>query len=248
VSRKRRLLGIPSYHPPPHDALTVEWTAEGEALLGKMSDQRAAEALGVSRVAVAAHRRELGIAAFGRQPVKIRWTRKQLGALGGRSDRELAERLGVSKASVTKKRLELGIPAFSESRRVVITRELRRLLGLPPSVARRKTGLKFDTIRKLRDRLGIAAPRLIDVPWTKAALAKLGKLPDARLAADLGVDLSAVRGRRIQRGIPPFRAWRRWTEREVALLRSSLSDEEIARRVKRKPHSVRAKRRSLQKR
>ncbi len=242
VTIKRRILGIPSFNAPPHDAHTVNWTADEEAMLGKVSDAQLAEILGRSRAAVYLRRRMLGIRSSKPGPIKIRWTKRRLVRLGKDTDDAIARELGVHSSSVQRKRLELGIAAWVAKGPVVVTRELRRLLRSPNTVVHARTGLKNDTINDLREKFGIAAPpNFIDTPWTPEAIARLGKVPDARLAAELGVCLSAVRGRRLAAKRPPSRPQRRWAAGEVKLLRSRLSLEALSERLGRSVATIRAK-------
>jgi len=240
VCRKRLLLGIPPCNPKRHHPLAHDWTSEEEALLGTAPDARVACELGMSRMSVYTRRSALGIPAFGPRPRVIRWSRRWLAQLGKRSDDEIANAMGVHPSSVTKKRRLLRIPAIGGAGVVEVTPALRRLLRLPNVVVVQRTGLKNDTIVRLRRELGIRAPLFIDVPWTKQALRRLGKVPDARLAEEIGVCVSAVRGRRLRAGIGPSRPTRRFEARERSLLVSGLPASEIARRLRRPLPAVRA--------
>lgn len=232
VNRKRRILGIPSFRPPPHTKSVKAWRPREEAMLGTKSDHDLARQLGCSVAAVSIRRRTLGIPAFGRVAVPVRWTKRWLRRLGKLSDAALARQMGVALITVNRKRRALGIPVGYAQGAVVFTPELRRLLREPNTVVRRRTGLKAETIRRLRAEHGIPSPPTFhDKPWTKRALARLGKIPDAKLAHELGVCTSAVRGRRLRAGIPASRPWRRFTAEERALLRSDLPVAALARRI-----------------
>lgn len=243
VRRKRHLLGIPPCFPPPgfeEDRST--WGAKEEALLGTASDAKVAHRIRRPLSAVSLRRMQLGVPAFRPHRARFDWTAKRIGLLGKRTDREVAEELGVLFATVKKKRLELRIPAYYEARRVVVTPELKRLLRLPTTVARNISGLKADTITELRRRLGIKAPRLSELPWTRAAIAKLGTMPDKKLARELGVSLTTVYLRRHAHGVEPYRRWRRWTKKELKLLDSNLTTNEIAGKLGRSVLVVRRRR------
>lgn len=159
VGTKRRVLGIAPFHPPPHLKFVKVWRRREEALLGTMSDRELAERLRCSTPAVSQRRRELGIPAFRPQAAPIRWTRRRLSRLGKVSDESLAREMGVTMIAVNFKRRRLGIPPFREVGRVVLSPELRRLLGQPTSVVRRRTGLEARTIARLRSEHDIPPPR-----------------------------------------------------------------------------------------
>lgn len=243
VNRKRRILGISSFHPPPHRKAERRWLPWEEKLLGAMSDAKVAKRIGCSVLSVSLRRRQLGIPRFGRLPAPIRWTRRWLSKLGKVTDRALAREMGVSVSAVVQRRRLLGIPARYEKRVVAMTPALRRLLREPNIVVERRTGLKTDTIVKLRKEHGIPPPPAFrDRPWTRAAMKRLGKVPDAQLARELGVCMSAVRGRRLRAGIPAFRPWRRFTPAERNLLRSELPVEELVPLLGRPTKTIRAAR------
>lgn len=63
--------------------------------------------------------------------------------------------------------------------------------------------------------------------WTAEQEARLGKVPDGRLAKELGISLMAVFHRRRKLGIAPFGKRRQWTAEEEAML-GVLTDTEIA--------------------
>jgi hypothetical protein len=246
VGRKRRELGIPSVLPPPHDKLRAfPWTAAQLRLLGTMTDAEVARRIRVSAPVVHRQRVRMGICAFKPPPPRIRWTRRMISALGKRSDAEVAERLRIGMGSVKKKRESLKIPPHFEKRPVRRDAGLRRLLRVPPSVARRQSGLKYETLGLLRAQYGIEVSRRRDLPWKNGALKRLGSMPDKQLAEELGVALSTVRDKRRALGIPPWRRWRRWTAEEIAVLRSPLTIDELTRQLNHPPGSIQAKRLEL---
>jgi hypothetical protein len=243
VNRKRRILGIPSFHPPPHRKAERRWLRREEKLLGTVSDAKVAKLLGCSVLSASLRRRQLGIPRFGRLAIPIRWTHRWLARLGKVTDKALALEMGVSVSAVVQRRRLLGSPARYEKRVVEMTPELRRLLREPNIVVERRTGLKTDTIVKLRREHGIPPPPAFrDRPWTKGARRKLGKVPDGQLARELGVRMSAVRGRRLRAGIPAFRPWRRFSPAERNLLRSDLPVEDLVRLPGRPAKNLRAAR------
>jgi len=71
------------------------------------------------------------------------------------------------------------------------------------------------------------------------------RLPDDKLAGQLGRTMFAIQTRRIAFGIAKFNAqWRSWSEKEISLL-GKLPDEEIAWRLGRTLDSVKVRRGKL---
>jgi hypothetical protein len=245
VVRKRLILGIPAFHPRQyHGPQGHLWSPQELALLGTMSDADVGKEVGLSSSAVNMKRLSLGIPAFKPAAPRVDWSEGKLALLGAAPDMEVARRLLISEVTVKRHRLRRGIAASGERRPVAPTRELVALLHLQTSEVQRRTGLKDDTIRALRERLGIPAPRAAGWRWTAAALARLGREPDARIAGDLGLTKERVAEKRRQLGIPPQRRWRRWTAEETALL-GTAPDPVVARRIGRATGQVSAKRGSL---
>ena len=218
VRRKRHVLGIPPFHPPPYPQVERNWLPREDRILGTLSDKVAAARIGCSRVLVSLRRRHLGIPAFGRAPLPFRWTRRWLSRLGKEPDNRLAGDMGVSRKIVAEKRAELGIPAVRDARKVALTPELRRLLRQPSAIVRRRTGLGETTISALRRRLGIPPPRRSsEALWTRKSIERLGKVRDGELARELGVGVSTVSRRRKKAGIPSWRPSRRPLQRKPRL-------------------------------
>ena len=83
-----------------------KWSEAETALLGSMSDQAAAEQVGVSMWTARVKRLRLGIPTFHpNQP----WTLEHTAMLGKLSDGEVARRTGRTRAAVITKRRGLGI-------------------------------------------------------------------------------------------------------------------------------------------
>lgn len=205
VQRKRSLLGIPAYHPwRASGNMGHPWSPEELSLLGRMSDGDVGREIGLSGSAVYWKRRRLGIPAFQPAPRAVDWTEEKLALLGTVYDEEAAERLGVAVGTVGRHRQRLGIPSYRDRRRARRKKEIVALLHLPTSELRRRTGVTSARIAKLRREFGIRAPRLSEWRWSAAALARLGKDPDARIAADLGCSRQTVAKKRLALGIP---AW-----------------------------------------
>jgi len=94
------------------------WTAEEDALLGTMTDQRLARRLGRGQGAVARRRRELGVPAYRARVPQVRreWAQGEDALLGTMTDKDLAERLGCRTQEVYSRRRRLGIPPFCHGR------------------------------------------------------------------------------------------------------------------------------------
>jgi hypothetical protein len=249
VRRKRTLLGIPPYTPPPAGANPGhDWSPREIALLGTMPDQKLADRLGIGVGAVAHKRQVLHISPAKPKPRPIRWTKTMLSLLGEHPDSEVGRRYGISTSRVKLKRRALGIAAHTDQRAVVRTPELIALLRLPSTVVRQRTGLKWDTIRQLRHEYGIEAPTYFEVRWPPEVIARLGTVPDAEIARERGISCHRVSSKRRSLGIPPpQRAWQRWRPHDLALL-GTLPDEEVAARLGRSVANVRAKRQELERR
>jgi hypothetical protein len=207
VQRQRRLLGIPSFAPPPYPRLPqIQWGPEEIALLGTMSDEKLARKLGVSRDTVCRQRHLRNIPPFRSRRPDAQWTPAMLELLGKLPDPELAQRFGITVKAIKGKRRQLAIPCPVTWGAIVPTATLRRLLGAPATEVRRRTGLGLHTIAELRRKLGIQARRLTR-PWQDAEIALLGTAPDQEIAQRLGRTVSAVYGKRrhlqVRRAPPP---------------------------------------------
>lgn len=87
-----------------------EWSAEADALLGTMSDQKVSQQLGTfSREAVRKRRGELGIPCY--RDATRPWTPETDALLGTMHDIALARKLGVTRTRVWNRRRLLGISA-----------------------------------------------------------------------------------------------------------------------------------------
>jgi hypothetical protein len=106
VELRRRKLHIPSVNP--RGPRPNAWTPSETALLGTASDKAVAKRLGRTVVAVAIHRKCLGI----RNPHNefVPWTPEETALLGKMRDEEVARRTGRPLGSVSVKRLTLRLP------------------------------------------------------------------------------------------------------------------------------------------
>jgi hypothetical protein len=244
VCYARHVRGIPAFRQYLGSPRSFPWTAEDLAMLGKLSDHEVAKTLGLSPSTVARKRRILGIPPFVPRPATLELPEEGLSLLGQLSDAEVAQRYGYTKEQITNKRKDLGIPPLSY-RRVARTPELAELLRLPTTEAMRRTGLKGETIAKIRRELGIKAARIWEGRWSPSILDRLGKEPDAAIARDTGFTVAAVKSRRQALSIPAFRPKRRWQPEDLALLNTSAPDHEIAERLGRSLEAVRLQRNKL---
>lgn len=216
VQRKRWVLGIPAYHA--HDSAPRGrwWSPEEIAMLGKVSDRSLARELGLSTATVSIQRTRRGIPPWRERPPRVVWTKAMLRQVGRIPDEELARRHGISGASVLQKRRQLGLPPVVERKSVEVTPELLAALRLPWSEACRRTGLNHNVIRALQKRYGIRPPRASELRYSKAVVARMGKEPDSRIAADIGASPSAVHQKRRSLGIPAYDGHRRRPKRRRA--------------------------------
>ena len=77
-----------------------------------------------------------------------------------------------------------------------------------------------------------------------AIIPRLGQVSDRVIAEECGVSIRCVGQWRQARGIPAYLPERQWTRRELRLL-GTMSDAELARKLRRTPHGVKTKRRSM---
>ncbi len=202
VKRKRQLLEISPFSPPPHDLSGgFPWAPEDLALLGKMPDNQVATTIGISPTSVCRKRLQLKIQPFAPSPPVIAWTEEMIEPMGRVPDIQVAQRYGISTITVRRKRSQLSIPGVVDCGMVVPNSELRQLLRLPTSEVRRRTGLCWATIRNLRQELGIPDPYA--TRWSPEVIGRLGRKPDTQIAREIGLSPSRVRIKRHSLGIPP---------------------------------------------
>ena len=220
VGRKRRILGIPPFtEQTASRSRAYPWAPEDLARLGKVSDRALARELGLATTTVTNKRQTLGIPPWRPRPPTVAWTpamRRQLGRL---SDLEIARRYAISSGTVVLERRRLGIPPVMDRRGVEHSPALLELLRLPPSEARRRTGLTFLTLAALRERYGIRSLRASELRYTSEVVARMGKESDEAIAADLGCSSSAVRHKRQSLGIPAYQGFRKLPRKRRATRR-----------------------------
>ncbi|MFW6193460.1 MAG: hypothetical protein ACOC83_08225, partial [Gemmatimonadota bacterium] len=243
VTYKRTLLGIPPYCTPVHEGSPF-WTAERLALLGQLPDHRLARRWRVSSTTVANRRRKLGIPPKEPRPPKVHWTDPMRSRLGRDPDAAVARRLGIGVRAVREERERLAVPPFRPSRKKVRrSPALRPILQRSTKEITADTDVSAPTVRALRRELAVPPPPRASA-WTPAALEKLGTVPDAVLAAELGLKPDTVRKKRYQHGIRKKPSPRRWTPREDELVRAH-PPREAARRTRRTLKAVHHRRRIL---
>lgn len=242
VSYKRLMLGIEPYTARASRTQGRRWRAWELKLLGKKPDTHVARRVRLSVAVVAYKRRGLGIPSSGNWGRRIEWTPELMAALGRISDAEIARRFRISKPSVQAKRQELGIEPFQEESRIVRRPRLASVARMPAAEASRQFSVSESFVRRLRAEYGVKGEDG-RFRWTPELLSRLGTVPDAELAAELGLVAETVGQRRRKEGVPTLvPGW--WRPEEVALLGAE-PDREVAVRLGRSLHAVRGKRRLM---
>jgi hypothetical protein len=243
VMRQRRFLGIAAVGRSIAHGRHF-WTPRRVALLGTAPDGEIARRLKLAVSTVCHRRRVLGIAPFTPAATGPRWTRAMLRLLGTLADREVAERFGIPLRTVRAKRWRRGTPARPGRRlKIARTADLARLLRRLNEEVRRATGLSTMTVYRLRRELGVPNPPRPSV-WTPAALARLGTVPDAELARELGVGAAYVAQRRQRLGLLRHRRWTPQEERQLGIA----PNRHLAERLGRSLGAVELRRRLLARR
>lgn len=272
VHFKRQRLGIPAFRP----HRRIRWSEEMLELLGRVRDSDVAEQYGIPKKSVYLKRTKLGIpAAFAsglmvvRTPeiadllrlptlevqrrsglsvetikrlraeldisaptlVRWRWDLEILARLGKEPDATLARDFGVPLSSVENKRRALGIPPFRPRRG---SRPKRQPVGVSPEDERTPSEVERTSAR----------PRCV---LTEELAARLGQIPDAKLAELAGVSAVTIVAERQRRGIEAFRLRRadiEWTPEMIAQL-GTAGDREVAQALGISQTCVRRKRARL---
>ncbi len=179
-----------------------------------------------------------------RKKTELKWPRRLLALLGKRSDLEIARRAGISPHVVARERRRLGIAPFryKPPRIIPRNREVAAIVRKPIDEACEILVIAARTVQTIRKELGISRPPRPD-PWTKSALDRLGTVPDAEIAAELGIRVNRVVKKRLAIGRPPA-LLRPWTPEEDALL-GTRPDAEIATKIKRTSKAVEQRRKRI---
>jgi hypothetical protein len=181
----------------------ITWTAEEDALLGKLTDKEVACKLGYSLARVRRRRWLLGLP--NNNPNNRHWTKQEIELLGTRPDREIGELVKRSMSQVCGKRLELGIPFYNPHYEIWKPEELGLLGKLPDEEIARRTGHALAAVRRARGKRGILSVQTTAAAWRPEEDALLGTMPDKEIAARLNRKINSVKHRRVIKGI---RAWR----------------------------------------
>lgn len=156
--------------------------------------------------------------------------------LGQFSDREIARRTGISRRTIGRVRRRLGIKPGKRLPYVPQTREVAAAARQPMEKTCELLGVTPSTVRRIRRDMGLPDPPR-PTPWTKRVLARLGKVHDAEIAAEIGFRIDTVARKRRQLGRPALPPDRLWTPKQDALL-GKYMDAEIARELGRSVHAV----------
>ncbi len=180
------------------------WTAEEDALLGKLTDEEVSRKLGYPVTRVRRRRRRLGL--WNPNPKHRHWTKDEISLIGTKSDREVASLVNRTLINVRCKRLELGIPFHNPRYEIWQPDELALLGKWTDEEVARRTGHSVISTRHARTKRKILSVRRAVPEWRPEEEALLGTGPDCEIAARLNRTLKAVIQRRVVKHIP---AWRR---------------------------------------
>jgi hypothetical protein len=232
--------------------------------LGKVTDARVAEELGISRASVALKRQALGIAPT-RENLPVD-RNEEVAELLRRPTAEIMHRTGLEWGTIQRLRDDLGVQepilllpdgpetgSQAEAEASVASRPAPRgnCRWRPEELAFVGTGPDEEIAARLgRSVAAVSRQRRLLHPrqrpsprWQPHELELVGTAPDAELAARLGRSVTAVAHKRRRLGI--LRQHQQpWPERGLSLL-GTASDAEVARRLGRTVGSVKHKRCAL---
>jgi len=172
----------------------------------------------------------------------VKWTASMRRLLGKQSDAKVAARLGISVQAVFIERQRRAIPAAaSVAGSIPRNPRVAEIVRKPIAEASEILGVRPDTVRILRKDLGVPGT-LPPISWTRRALRRLGKVPDAEIAAELGCCKETVARKRRELGIRLVDI-RPWTPEEHALV-GTLPDRVVASKIGRTRAAVAGRRRS----
>jgi biotin operon repressor len=241
----KRLLSH-SYHPPRKTrkapasgagAPRRRWTAEEDALLGTMSDQKLARKLG-RPVRTVIKRREVKHIWLLKKP----WRPEDDKILGTRPDSQVAKMLGRRLLTVAARRRSLGVRCFYQHR-PWLEHELE-LLGLKSDQeVACLTGHPPGAVDAKRQKLKIPPAHSALRQWSKEEIALIGVVPNRKLAQRLNCSRDIVAHKRRRLGIAPCLC-RPWQPKELEML-GVKSDQEVARLTGRSRTAVALKRQKL---
>jgi len=221
------------------------------SLLGKESDLKIAEMVGITSASVARMRSMLGIkiSKKGRLWQRI-WSPSMTATLGTVPDKVFAAQFGIGRNTVALKRRSLGIKAYripAKSRRQWTRPMIDDLQLLPSAKVAAKYALRDQEVAAKRSELGIPSKFKGWEPkkFTPQMIGLLGKRPDKVLARNFKMSVWMIRNRRNSLGIPPFKSLNSpWTPEVLAML-GKVSDTKIAKKFGLAAPNVLFKRRKL---
>lgn len=163
--------------------------------MGKLLDTEIARALGVTPRQVGYLRSRLSKAPACRG----RWGLDVVKRLGVVPDKVLAAELGLSESAVKAQRRKYEAPHERRGMPPEAARDLGQLTDMAVAL---KYGRSYDTARAWRIKAGLPAV-VHRKPWSRAEIARLGRLPDSDLARELGRRASHIKAKREALGIAP---------------------------------------------
>lgn len=210
-----------------------KWTKAEDALLGTISDRRAAAKIGVTAGQVLNRRRKLGIPVLGKDTT-LRWTEKRIALLGTEPDHVLAKLWNVTQGLIREKRESLGIPKCERTSREIPALCIDELGTTSDNVLAERYGMTPTVIRNLRTEAGIP-PFKTTAPfqWTANRLKKLGTQPDDELAVLWGVSPAFVAKKRSELNLPARRRPTKvdWQDPKNVALLGTMSDGQLAKKL-----------------
>jgi hypothetical protein len=215
------------------------WTAQEEAIIGKVSDAEAARRLGRSTKAIQHRRLALGLRFF-QVENRREWTAAEDALLGTDTDAAIAKKLGRTRTSVAFRRRQKGIPPQYSKFRPWTAQEIALLGTMSDREAARRLNRSVSSVATKRAASHI--PPGINRRWSRSEDKLLGTLRDEDVAKVLGRPVGAVRMRRTKLHIPVFQSQHRlWENWELSLL-GTRPDGEVAKRIGRTSSAVQEKR------
>jgi len=153
----------------------VNWTPKLLARLGKESDTRVAQSMGVDIWVVCAKRNSLGIPKY----KIVQWVPELIGRLGKEPDSVIARSMGASVTAVSMKRCQMRIPKFVKVKFNWTVTRTKRLGKKSDRMVAESLGLPVKMVTGKRHALGIPCASVSR--WTPEILADIGLMPDLDL-------------------------------------------------------------------
>lgn len=202
--------------------MSVEWTDEVIALLGKKQDVELARMLGVSRMMIKRKRDSLNIppcaikACGYKRQSPFTWSEAALAMLGTEPDADVALKLGVSRHTVWRQRKQLGIKvARSKTRKHKLPEDAIPHLGvLRDSEIAHQFGVPTDAVYNARRKMNIPAPPKPPVDYERLR-PDLGTASDWVIGEKHRVSYSTIQHARVKLGIAAFNQGEDRTESDL---------------------------------